>query len=200
MVRKPRIAPRPPSDWDAEVFDALAVMMRQGDSEAAQRNEPGAPRVVNALGLLMRYPALAKAFLTFNRHLLFNSSLSDRIRELLILRIAWLRGAEYEWAQHVLLAQKAGLGKEEIEAVKEGPRCPVWAPLDAALLAAVDELHADAFVTDTTWDALAAGLDQRQLMDLVFTVGAYDLLAMAFNTFGLELDPGLEGFGKPSSA
>jgi len=37
-------------------------------------------------------------------------------------------------------------------------------------------------------------------MDLVFTVGAYDLLAMAFNTFGLELDPGLEGFGKPRSA
>ena len=87
MVRKPRIAPRPPSDWDAEVFDALAVM-RQGNSQAAQRNEPGAPRVVNALALLMRYPALAKAFLTFNRHLLFNSSLSDRIRELLILRIA----------------------------------------------------------------------------------------------------------------
>ena len=199
MVKQPRIPPRPSSDWDAEVFDALAVM-RQGGSEAAQRDEPGAPRVVNALAILMRYPALAKAFLTFNRHLLFNSSLSDRIRELLILRIAWLRRAEYEWAQHVLLAQKAGLGKEEIEAVKEGPRCAVWKPLDAALLRAVDELHADAFVTDATWDALGAHLDQRQLMDLVFTVGAYDLLAMAFNTFGLELDPGLEGFGKLKSA
>jgi 4-carboxymuconolactone decarboxylase len=44
-----------------------------------------------------------------------------------------------------------------------------------------------------------ASLDQRQLMDLVFTVGAYDLLAMAFNSFGLELDPGLEGFGKENS-
>ncbi len=196
MVRKPRIQPRPPSDWDAEVFDALAVMMRPGDSEAAQRNEPGAPRVVNALAVLMRYPALAKAFLTFNRHLLFASSLSDRIRELLILRIGWLRRAEYEWAQHVLLAQKAGLRKEEIEAVKQGPSSAVWAPFDAALLAAVDELHADAFVTDKTWDVLSAHLDQRQLIDLVFTVGAYDLLAMAFNTFGLELDPGLEGFGK----
>ncbi len=194
MIRQPRIQPRPPSDWDAEVFDALAVMMRQGDSEAAEGNEPGAPRVVNALAILMRYPALAKAFLTFNRHLLFKSSLSDRIRELLILRIAWLRRAEYEWAQHVLLAQKAGLRKEEIEAVKEGPGAAVWAAFDAALLAAVDELHAKAFVTDTTWDVLAARLDQRQLMDLVFTVGAYDLLAMAFNTFGLELDPGLEGF------
>jgi 4-carboxymuconolactone decarboxylase len=128
MVRKPRIQPRPPSDWDAEVLDVLSVMMRQGGSEAAESNQAGAPRVVNALAVLMRYPALAKAFLTFNRHLLFNSSLSDRIRELLILRIAWLRRAEYEWAQHVLLAQKAGLRKEEIEAVKEGPVLPCGRP------------------------------------------------------------------------
>jgi alkylhydroperoxidase family enzyme len=169
-------------------------MTRQGASETGKRSEPGAPRVVNALAVLMRYPALAKAFLTFNRHLLYESSLSDRTRELLILRIGWLRRAEYEWAQHVLLAQRAGLRKEEIEAVKEGPNATVWVPLEAALLRAVDELHAEAFVSDATWEVLAAHLDQRQLMDLVFTVGAYDLLAMAFNTFGLELDPGLEGF------
>jgi hypothetical protein len=41
---------------------------------------------------------------------------------------------------------------------------------------------------------LAEDFDRQQLMDLVFTIGAYDLLAMAFNTFGLELDPGLTGF------
>jgi len=194
MVKQPRIRPRPSSDWDAEVFDALGAIMRQRDSQPAERSDPGAPRAVNALAVLMRYPALAKAFLTFNRHLLYESSLSDRIRELLILRIGWLRRAEYEWAQHVLLAQRAGLRKEEIEAVKDGPNATVWVPFEAALLRAVDELHADAFVGDATWEVLAAHLDQRQLMDLVFTVGAYDLLAMAFNTFGLELDPGLEGF------
>ncbi len=55
------IAPRPPSDWDAEVLDALAVM-RCGDAELAAGNQQAALRVVNALGLLMRYPALAKSF------------------------------------------------------------------------------------------------------------------------------------------
>jgi 4-carboxymuconolactone decarboxylase len=199
-VSQPRIQPRPASEWDAEVLDALSVMIRPADSPGAQGAEPAAPRVVNALAVLMHYPALAKAFLTFNRHLLSNSSLSDRTRELLILRIAWLRRAEYEWAQHVLLAQRAGLGKEEIEAVKHGPPSKVWSAPDAALLQAVDELHAQAFITDATWDALAAHLTQHQLMDLVFTVGAYDLLAMAFNSFGLELDPGLEGFGERRSS
>ena len=194
MAKPPRSPPRPPSEWDAEVRDALSVIMRREGSEAGKGAEGGAPRVVNALAVLMRYPALAKAFLTFNRHLLSASSLSERIRELLILRIAWLRRAEYEWAQHVVLGARAGLRKEEIEAVKEGPDAALWAPADAVVVRAVDELHADACITDATWDQLSQTLDQRQLMDLVFTVGAYDLLAMAFKSFGLELDPGLEGF------
>jgi hypothetical protein len=47
-------------------------------------------------------------------------------------------------------------------------------------------------VSDTTWAALAETLDDQQLMDLVFTVGAYDLLAMAFRSFGIQLDADLE--------
>jgi alkylhydroperoxidase family enzyme len=56
---------------------------------------------------------------------------------------------------------------------------------------AVDELVRDATITDPTWEALASELDDQQLMDLVFTVGAYDLLAMAFRSFGVELDTDL---------
>jgi hypothetical protein len=57
---------------------------------------------------------------------------------------------------------------------------------------------ADRYIRDETWKQLAEHLDRKQLMDLVFTVGNYDLLAMAFNNFGLELDSGLTGF--PDSA
>ncbi|HLH59157.1 MAG TPA: hypothetical protein VKV33_08400, partial [Streptosporangiaceae bacterium] len=81
-----------------------------------------------------------------------------------------------------------------------GPDAPVWGPRDAALLRSVDEIVADRYVSDETWERLAGHLDRRQLMDLVFTVGAYDLLAMAMNTFGLELDPGLTGFPSETGA
>jgi hypothetical protein len=59
------------------------------------------------------------------------------------------------------------------------------------MLAAVDELLADAWVADPTWAVLASELDEHQLMDLIFTVGTYDLLAMAFRSFGIELDDDL---------
>jgi alkylhydroperoxidase family enzyme len=91
----------------------------------------------------------------------------------------------------VLIGQKAGLSDLEIEAIKVGPTDPSWGPQDAWLLTAADELRADAFVTDRTWQALASHYSQQQLMDLVFTVGQYQLVSMALNTFGVQLDPDL---------
>ncbi len=61
------------------------------------------------LGMLARYPALAQAFNTFNGHILFATSLSPRQREMLVLRVAAVRQAIYEWKQHVVLAADAGL-------------------------------------------------------------------------------------------
>ena len=59
------------------------------------------------------------------------------------------------------------------------------------MVRAVDELVRDAKIADGTWAVLAAELDQQQLMDLVFTVGAYEILAMALRSFGVELDDDL---------
>ncbi len=75
--------------------------------------------------------------------------------------------------------------------MKEGPEAGGWAPLDRALLAAADELVADARIGDETYAALAAELDTQQLMDVVFTVGAYEVFAMALRTFEVDLDDDL---------
>jgi alkylhydroperoxidase family enzyme len=149
------------------------------------------PKGLNVLGTLARHPALTRAYHTFNGHVLFASTLSIRQRELLVLRVAALRDAAYEWAQHVVLARDAGIDDDEIARVVKGPDEPGWAPFDAAMVRAVDELLADAMITDDTWTVLAGELDEQQLMDLVFTVGAYDLLAMALRSFGVELDADL---------
>jgi alkylhydroperoxidase family enzyme len=128
----------------------------------------------------------------FNGHVLFASTLSARQRELLVLRVATLRRSRYEWAQHVLLAGDAGLTGEEVARIAEGPDAPGWSTLERAMLAGVDELVGDGEVADATWTVLARELDERQLMDLVFTVGAYEVVAMAFRSFGIELDEDLE--------
>ncbi len=170
--------------------EALAPLVPPEDVRPHLHGE-GRPKGLHALGTLARHPALARAFNVFNGHVLYASTLSDRQRELVVLRLAAIRRSEYEWRQHLLLARDAGISDEEVARVARGPGEPGWTPLDRAMLRAVDELVHDAMVADRTWEELAAELDHEQLMDLVFTVGAYDLLAMAFRSFGVQPDQDL---------
>ena len=150
------------------------------------------PKALNALGTLARHPALTAAFNTFNGYILFASTLTPRQRELLVLRVATRRGSAYEWEQHRVLAGDVGLDPVEVERVAAGPDAPGWSPFESAMLRAVDELIGDGEITDPTWQLLAAEFDDQQLMDLVFTVGAYEILALAFRSFGVELDEDLQ--------
>ncbi|MBV9090958.1 MAG: carboxymuconolactone decarboxylase family protein [Mycobacteriaceae bacterium] len=170
-----RLAPLPAEQWDDAVDHALAQIL------PAERRDPAGAG--NALATLVRHPELTRAFLRFNGYLLYGSSLPPRLRELAILRVAHRRGSTYEWVHHVEIAHRAGLTDDEIAAVQTGEAAD---PFDRMALAAVDELEDKSQLTDATWAALSERLDERQRMDFVFTVGCYGLLAMAFNTFGVE--------------
>lgn len=152
----------------------------------------GDGKLLNIFRTLAHHPKLLKRWLVFGNHILGKNSLAPRERELVILRIGWLCRAGYEWGQHVAIALDCGLTREEIDRIPDGPEAEGWSALDAALLRATDELHGDAFVSDATWSRLD-DLSKEQKMDLVFTVGQYNLVSMALNTFGVQLDEGVEG-------
>lgn len=157
--------------------------------------------MLNIFATLAHHPKLLKRWLVFGSHVLARSSLPAREREMLILRIGWLCRAEYEWGQHVLIARGSDLSDEEIQRIAEGPDAPGWTTSDACLLRAVDELHGDAMISDPTWKSLSERYDTKQLLDLVFTVGQYQLVSMALNTLGVQRDPGVPGFpGRPAGA
>lgn len=187
----PRLAPLPRERWDDEVRAAL----RTGFPAAAERflsSAPDAPRIPNVLATLMHHPALAAPFLVYNRVLLETPALEPRLRELMVLRVAWRARSPYEWVQHARIAVGLGITPEEIDALTRGAGEATWSPLEADLLAATDQLVDHSRIEDDTWARLAKQLDERQLVEAVFVVGTYTCLAMAFNSFGLQLDPGLE--------
>ena len=189
-MTEPRIPPLPPDQWPEAMTEALNAIWPRNPRHPRPRRE-GRPKGLNALGTLAQYPELARAYHVFNGHVLFATSLSLRQRELLVLRVAAIRQSDYEWKQHAVLGADVGLSDDEIARIAEGPDADGWPAIDAAMVRAVDELLADAKIRDTTWATLAEELDVHQLMDLVFTVGAYDALAMAFRSFGVELDEDL---------
>jgi len=186
----PRIPPVHPSAWDDTALDALSVFPTSRDF-VLNNYKSGDARGMNGVGAMLNHPALAKAFLTFNNHVAMASTVSKRIRELLILRTGWLRGAEYEFQQHVILGLRAGLTEAEIDRLTYGADAEGWDVVDAALLRATDELVADAFIKDETYALLAQHFNNEQLLDIVFAVGCYEMLAMVFNSFQVPFEESL---------
>ena len=176
---KPRLEPLEPEDIDSEI-----------------RSRFGGGTILNIFRTLAHHPKLMKRWLVFGNHILAKNTLSPRDRELAILRVGWLCRAEYEFAQHRAIALDTGISENEIARVTQGPDAPGWSAREVALLKATDELVEDSFVSDETWSALGAFYSMEQLMDLVFTVGQYNLVSMALNTFGVQLEEGAVGFPK----
>src|SRR3546814_2218031 len=121
---------------------------------------------MNVLGTLAHYPALARAFSTFNAHVAGSSTLQVRDREIVILRLSWLRRSEYEYGQHVILGKRAGLGDVELQWLKEGRDAAAWYAEDDALVREVDELHGLSRITAATSSRLAKRYDQAQRHDM----------------------------------
>jgi AhpD family alkylhydroperoxidase len=113
--------------------------------------------------------------------------LPRRETELVILRVAHLRDCRYEFDHHVRLGRRAGLTGDDIRRVVEGPQAG-WPPREATLLEAVDELHRDGDLSDSTWQRLRAGHDERQLIELVMLAGHYEMLATAIRTLRIQPD------------
>jgi alkylhydroperoxidase family enzyme len=124
-------------------------------------------------------------------HLLLGSTLSPRLREIVTLRVAWRYKAEYEWYQHVKIGERIGLTGEEIEATKKDIKSGIWSEADRCVLRVADQLCERSRIDDATWNELSRFLDRSQIMDLVFIVGNYVMLAWAVAAFGVEVEPEL---------
>lgn len=174
-LAKPRIPPLA----DTELNEEQAALLQP------YRNDRG---LLNIYRTLAREPGAARGFLGWGRYVLRESDFDARLRELAILRTGWLCRSGYEWTQHSGLARQLGFTASELERTKVGPEADGWSELEALVLRASDELHSAHHVSDATWQALRERLNDKHLMDLVFTVGHYTQVCMILNSFGVQVE------------
>lgn len=184
---KPRILPLPRKEWTDAAREVFAFW---GEPDAWENGSK-----TNIMMVLANHPALAMAYNNFGKHLLINSTLSQRAKELIILRISWLVRSDYEWHYHVGYALNIGMTLEEIAAIKEGPTAPNWDEHDRSILSICDELKKKNRVSNKTWKALSRHFDKHQLIDLVFTIGSYVMTAWAIAALGVQLEDGRDKIG-----
>ena len=148
----------------------------------------------------MAHGAAAAGVMPFANYIRTSSTLPPRDRELVILRTAWLSRSPYYWSVHSAQSAAAGLTRTDLARIPGGPAAPGWDPFDAVLLRAADELHHQSFVSDATWQGLSARYSRHQLMDAVFTVTEFSMLAAVANTLRTPVDAGIPSVPLPEGS
>jgi alkylhydroperoxidase family enzyme len=183
-VPEARIKPVPATEWTDTHREILGRYQRGEDT-------------LDVFQTCVRNLELCRNWITFTNYILSTqSSITPRDRELVILRTGYLCRSDYEWAQHAPIGLRAGLTGEELARIARGPEAPGWSPADAALLRAADELHRDQHISDATWARLRERFDDRQMLDIIFTIGQYTMVSMYLNSAGVQLEKGQTGIPK----
>ena len=141
---------------------------------------------------LGRSKGLFRGWLHYSSRMMPFGELSRRETEMVIIRVAHLRGCDYELDHHRRLGARSGIDAAMFERILEGPDA-AWGDREAALLRATDELVGDRDISDDTWSALRRHLTERKAIALVLLVGQYDMLATTIGTLRIERDEFSDG-------
>ncbi len=184
--KEARIPPLRPEQWTPE-------QRKRFDPDGTGRG------AANVFVTFVRNPPADRLRGPVNQHILNATTLSPRLRELLLMRIGVLCRSEYEWAAHSRSGRRTGMTDADVARIIAGPDSGGGDPIETALLRATDELYRDDRVSDATWGALAKGLDTKQLLDMLIAVGGYRATSMAINSAGVQLDANMADFRFPPS-
>lgn len=124
-------------------------------------------------------------------HINGKTTLSLREKDMTIVRISWLNGSDYPWAEHVVSLRKEGATDDEIKRLSS-PGNAGWSVKEGALVRAIDEIYAANRISDETWKALKENYTDNQILDLLVAATGYQMTAMVSNSFGVQLDVGME--------
>jgi alkylhydroperoxidase family enzyme len=150
------------------------------------------------------HPKLADLFSQLNVHLLTTNTIPVKLRQIAIMRTAWITGAVYMWSSHLNTSVLVGLDPEMYAPIQIGASDPYFTPFERVVIGATEELVQTQQVGDAHWQALSAEWNNQQMLDFLFTVGTYVLVAGVMKSTGVERAADLlalaEKYGAPDGA
>jgi alkylhydroperoxidase family enzyme len=134
-------------------------------------------KILNLYKMLLHSPPIAEGWLTFFTAVRQKGTLSGRHRELAILRIAVLNGADYEFAAHVPFALKEGLAQAQLDALRANRPPEGLTDADRAVIAYADAMTREVHVADEVFTQIRAHFGERDIVELTATIAGYNCVS-----------------------
>jgi 4-carboxymuconolactone decarboxylase len=147
-------------------------------------------RLLNIYRLLLHSPSVAAAWLEFNSAIRFDTDLDGQTRELAIMLVAILNGADYIVHAHASrYALQEGLTPAQIDALPDWRTSDAYDARQRALLAYVDALTRDIEVGDAVFSRLREYYSERQVVELTVLIGAYNMHTRVLTALRIDPEP-----------
>jgi alkylhydroperoxidase family enzyme len=177
MARLPYLDREDLSEADREIFDRLIE----------ERKKP----VGNIFRMLAHTPKLLRRFLALGGELRNGTQLDPKLRELALMTVGRLTGAEYEFTHHWNLARHVGVPREQLEHLDEFETSPLFNDQERIVMRYALEATMNVHVSEATFAALHKSLDTRRLMEVVQNVAFYNMVVRILVPLGVEVEPGV---------
>lgn len=146
-------------------------------------------RLLNFYRALLHSPGLASAWLDFNNAVRFETRLDERARELAIMRVAVLNGADYVFQIHkARYAEPAGVMPAQVEALRDWRNSGLFGPGESALLAYVDAMTRDVNVPDAVFNAMRTHFTERAVVELTVLIAAYNMHTRVLRALDIDAE------------
>ena len=151
---------------------------------------------LNVFRMLLHRPPVAKATSDLLLSMLFGGALDDRLRELVIMRIGWATGADYEWTQHWTIAQETfGCSATDLLELRDWEQSGHFSDVDRSVLTVVDEtLDTGAASADAIARCRALLGADDAVVELVMAIGAWRTISQAARSLEIPLEDGVESW------
>jgi alkylhydroperoxidase family enzyme len=147
---------------------------------------------LNIFRVMLHRPKTAKALSDLLVSLLFGGELDDRLRELLIMRVGWTTGSDYEWTQHWRIAQEQfGCSEQDLLEVRDWQGSTYFGEDEKALLAAVDALLVEGSLPSDLAVQCLERFGRNATIELATAVGAWRLVSKVTNALEIPLEEGI---------
>ena len=144
--------------------------------------------VLHLYQMLLHSPPLAEGWLAFLTAVRQRLDLPGDLRELVIMRVAHLNGAPYEAAQHVPFALQEGVTQQQLDGLADWGNSCSYTPRQRAVLALCDAITRDIHFDPALLEAVKKELGERQAVELVATVAAYNMVSRFLEALGIHSD------------
>lgn len=156
---------------------------------------------LNIFRTLLRRPDIARGLGDMLFTLLGGHGLDHRRRELVIMRVGWSTGSDYEWTQHWRIAREwFGLTDAELVALRSWKAADVFDELDRAVLTATDETLSAGRISSATWELCRRHLDVDACLELVVVIGMWRTISEITRSIEIPLETGIDSWPPDGTA